>query len=299
VTTRICVLHVGTHKTGTTSFQALLAQNRSYFRENGIYYPLAGRTHPAAGRLFSHWLSRGWVHYSFGHHKLAWEVSGRRRDRWSRGNSLTQLAAELERVKPKTVLLSSEIFECLYGQQEALHRVREMLESVGFTARVVMTLRPPADYLQSLYVEMATWHGFTGELESFVAAALADGGVAFREWEFCFDYSRLVSVFAGVFGGANVRAVQYDAADSVSPLVRTSAALLGVRVPTIPHGERLNARATDWRRPTVPIRRPPPLPRPGHHESHPLQEVLSISQRGALDAAFNAMFENVVSRYGD
>ena len=42
VSTRICYIHVGTHKTGTTSIQRFLALNRERFADAGVLLPRAG-----------------------------------------------------------------------------------------------------------------------------------------------------------------------------------------------------------------------------------------------------------------
>ena len=36
------ILHAGTHKTGTTSIQKVLADNRDWLRERGLIYPDGG-----------------------------------------------------------------------------------------------------------------------------------------------------------------------------------------------------------------------------------------------------------------
>ena len=55
---RTAFVHVGTHKTGTTSLQSMLAANAKILRAAGVLVPLAGR------------VERG----SAGHHNVAWEL---------------------------------------------------------------------------------------------------------------------------------------------------------------------------------------------------------------------------------
>src|SRR6202022_3469950 len=73
-----CFIHIGTHKTGTTSIQHLLSRNSSALRQMGYYYPDAGRLelHP-------------------GHHNLAWGISGDRRFRDDYG-TIDDLIREVE-----------------------------------------------------------------------------------------------------------------------------------------------------------------------------------------------------------
>src|SRR4029453_10824750 len=54
------ILHVGTHKTGTTAIQRTLAENTDYFAKNGIHWPMFGRG-PAHHLLSTSTLERGLV----------------------------------------------------------------------------------------------------------------------------------------------------------------------------------------------------------------------------------------------
>ena len=53
------ILHVGTHKTGTTSIQRVLHDHSQYLRTHGLYYPSSLRYRGARGHLqFSHDVAR-------------------------------------------------------------------------------------------------------------------------------------------------------------------------------------------------------------------------------------------------
>lgn len=296
---KTCLLHIGTHKTGTTSFQALLAQNSRYFRSQGLHYPLVGRNFPVAARLFSDH-SRGWIHYSYGHHKLAWELSGRRRDKWSLGRSLTELQKDLQRRQAPSVLLSSEIFECLFRHPDALSVLRDALESLGYGCRVVVTLRTPTDYVQSLYTELAKWHGWTEDIDAFVGRVLADGAIAFREWDFCFDFFRLTTAFADVFGDRYVRALLYDPKDSVGPLLATCGSLLGISLRRVPTGRRLNTRQGSAGHSQSPTSHLSVLLRSSQKGGQPptTRQVLLPSHREALDERFSKSLADAMLKYG-
>ena len=56
------VLHIGTHKTATTTLQDTLATNRALLAEQGIVYPSIGR---ATGHhtLATHWIDLPKVYY--------------------------------------------------------------------------------------------------------------------------------------------------------------------------------------------------------------------------------------------
>jgi len=92
-----CVVHAGTHKTGTTAIQRFLAGNRERLARAGLYYPVTG--------LLSAQLP--------GHHNAAFEVTGDPRfDR--AGGTLDDVLDELARVRPANACISSEGFAHLH-----------------------------------------------------------------------------------------------------------------------------------------------------------------------------------------
>lgn len=284
--TKICVLHVGTHKTGTTSFQALLSNNTADFERQGLYYPIAGRSYPRT-RLF------------YGHHNLAWELTGDRRYR-TRAGSIETLAAELERTNPTAVLLSSEIFGCLFDRPSALSRVKTVLEQLGYMGRVVFTARTPSDYVRSLHAELS-WRGLRDDLDSFVACALRDGRFSFREMDFCFDYCQFATGFADVFGPLNIRALNYTPRDSVGPLLRACGTLLGIPLHTPQGMHRLNSTqgqrgvADGMARNVNRLRNI----RRTRRRDKALRSELSEAQRRALDSRFGESWDVVIQTYGE
>jgi hypothetical protein len=218
---KIAVVHIGTHKTGTTSLQSMIARNETYFAEQGLYYPTAGR----AGD---------------GHHNLAWELNGDERYDPTVG-SFADLTNELRQTKPRAVLLSSEDFEYLHLRPESLRNFRRRLSRLGYKTHVLVVLRRPSEYLESLYVELRK-HGLEEEFDDFLARALADGGVVFRGWDFRVNYKQLVPSFAAVFGRRAVHVLRYDTVDSVAPLLDACGRLLTLPLSPVADWERFNQR---------------------------------------------------------
>src|SRR5579872_2086723 len=138
---RICFLHIGTHKTGSTSLQALLTSNEQFLERNGILVPRTGRA----------WTGSG-------HHNLAWEWNGDERFNPALG-SWRNLLREIRSHDPPSFCLSSEDFEYLHRKPDALCRIRRDLNSIGYRVAIVVYLRPQADYAESLYAELVK-HGF-------------------------------------------------------------------------------------------------------------------------------------------
>lgn len=163
-------LHIGTHKTGTTSIQKFLANAENHLREDGILYPQSGRPnveHEA----------------KYGHHVLAWAIRKKKGvnhlDDWKR------VIDEIDTAKEQTVVLSSEDFETCTKEQIA--HIGVLLES--FEVHIVLFLRNPLDFLVSAYKQ---------NIKSGKTAESFDEFVERRKHR-C-NYTRLVERWAGKFG---------------------------------------------------------------------------------------------------
>jgi hypothetical protein len=219
---KVAVLHIGTHKSGTTSLQTMIARNLKYFSDQGLYYPAAGRGSDC------------------GHHNLAWELNGD--DRYDAASgSVADLVVELEQSVAPAVLLSSEDFEYLYRKPAKQAVLRQELEQLGYKVHVVAVLREPTEYVASLYVELLK-HGLAQDLHDFVVQAVAAGGVLFGKWDFRLDFRQLVTGFVEVFGADSVHVLPYDPGDSPGSVLRASGRLLNLRLVPVDNWERFNER---------------------------------------------------------
>lgn len=116
------VIHIGPHRTGTTSFQRMLGDASARLLTRGIWYPLAGRIN---------------------HQNLADELN-------ATIGRLDHCTLSWERVLAgtahcKTLILSAESFSFLL--REEIGRIRDMLPE----ARVLIVLRNPVDWHRSCY----------------------------------------------------------------------------------------------------------------------------------------------------
>ncbi len=221
---RVAYIHAGTHKTGTTSVQAMLGANAKALRAAGVLVPLAGR------------IDRRHA----GHHNLAWEL-GRDARFDPRFGNLAAVLREIAGAGEPAVCISSEDFELLHANAAALERLRDGLLALGYLPKIVLYVRPQADYIESLYAELVkAWNvGFTEYFESVIA----DG----RFGPSLLDYERLTDAFARTFGRENVIVRTYRASARGDELPRefieliAPGALPGRRL-TLP--PRLNRMAT-------------------------------------------------------
>ena len=159
------ILHIGTHKTGTSAIQSFLAFRAEQLRGHGIHYLKVGRDDTA------------------GNHQLPWSIRGKH------GAPLSvweDARAELARTDAVRAVISSEAF--WFTEPSA---VKDQLGDAG-DLRIVIYLRRQDRYLQSLYkqsvfggrrMDFAEWlesYRFRGDYLSVV-----------RRWEAAFGKDAL------------------------------------------------------------------------------------------------------------
>jgi hypothetical protein len=132
---RRCFLHIGTHKTGTTSIQHVLSRSGSALAEKGYFYPRSGRLEELPG-----------------HHNLAWEISGDRRFRQNAGTS-DDLIREVKD-ESADIILSSEDFGASLDHEARFSAFISLLESSGFRVTIIVYLRNQIDFLPRVYLTL-------------------------------------------------------------------------------------------------------------------------------------------------
>jgi hypothetical protein len=159
------VLHIGTHKTGTTSIQKVLHDHSPYFRNHGLYYPSSSLYRGTKGHLeFSHDVARNT------------DKSRRRTQAFVRHIKKSVASSE-------TILLSSEALyrhvlgtvnvssmfrdDYLDGRKFYVSRLAELFED--FDVEVLVYFRNYGYYLSWLYrkcIKSCDWHGTSSDFKS-------------------------------------------------------------------------------------------------------------------------------------
>jgi hypothetical protein len=181
------VLHIGIHKTGTTTIQNLFAENRELLARHGVIYPRIG--HMAGHHaLLADWVEMPPPYLLEGGTAPVWEWLNR-----EHGPS------------DRTVMLSSEKFCC--GRPVARVDMRELRARLSAFDRieVVCALRDQASLLQSFYIETAK-HRAPGPFVAFVKTAL-QGRIAGNIW---LDYNDLLDHLLTAFSVDEIRMVPRD-----------------------------------------------------------------------------------------
>jgi len=221
------ILHVGTHKTGTTSIQRALADNRQLLRGQGLVYPDGEGVFGAV---------KG------GHHRFSTSLSG------IHPEGAAQALAFVSNVRRsvdhrETVLISAEQFyRHIYGQDwlQDYSRPdywclrRKYLETVaaalsGFDVEIFLVLREKESFARSLFLELRRRERFAGEFAEFM--------INFANW---FEYQKQIRLLEEIFG--RVRVLSYELACQKG-LVRTFFDTIGFDVP--PGAESLWLRRTE------------------------------------------------------
>ena len=183
---RTLLLHVGTHKTGTTALQEMLIHNRDGFAANGIAIPETGRVYHTPEI------------YSPGHHGLAWDIGSA-----NPAGLVANLIDELHAGDARTAVISSEEFHPLHHRSEAFPALRAALEEAGFRTIVVLYLRAQARYAESLFQQHLRDHRNPSFAEH-IAEILDRGRMAIKDLHFEFFYSTLLDSLACSFGPENI-----------------------------------------------------------------------------------------------
>lgn len=140
------ILHVGIHKTGTTTLQEHIRRHSAAFSSKGLHYAPLDKLVSGGAK----------AHHHFAHFLAKDEISQAEMVFLKSG-----LHATMESIDDgQAIFISSEAFyrhtvkeknSYLLGRELYLQRVAQVLE--GFDVTVVVVLRRPEDYIRSLYQE--------------------------------------------------------------------------------------------------------------------------------------------------
>lgn len=183
------ILHVGTHKTATTTLQETFHRNRALLRKHGVIYPELGRR--------------------AGHHGLVtpWFEMPEVYDLGSPAKAVWQEIVKRHAKDDATVLLSSEEFS--RGNRSRRVDFAELREMVsGFDeVQVLCFLREQAAFLQSIFLEISKLPRQVGWREFYDKAMKT----RFASGLFL-DYNELYDHILTGFAPEEVRFVAFDAA---------------------------------------------------------------------------------------
>jgi hypothetical protein len=188
-------IHIGTPKTGSTSLEKFLYENRGVLKTQGYLYPEE--------------TIRG-----YGHHDIAYLASGTY-PRWatpqqrSLSELINSLRCETGNHNDKKIILSSEIFYLLANPND----VAKVIESLGFQIQDVQTivyLRRQDEAHQSWYNQKVKAQGYTGNIHDSIK----------ESWEL-WDYQKSLGPWSKTFGKENIILRAYETESLIGQDIRS------------------------------------------------------------------------------
>lgn len=183
-------LHIGTHKTGTTSIQRQLKRNRESLKEAGIWYPSEGELLPGRGNGITH-------------RNIARSLDNRGGPKPYSPDELCTIARSIatKSQQYEHTIISSEAFwrigfppaPELYAENELWFRKQSNVEQIrrlfqGLDVRVTAVLRERGAYIQSGYSEFVLATVYKHEIQTFI-----------RSYGHGWDYSKQLLAWSSQF----------------------------------------------------------------------------------------------------
>jgi hypothetical protein len=224
------LLHIGFHKTGTTSLQTAFASAREVARLNGVSYPGNGLQHSPA--------ALGVMNRTFG-----WPAKGGTPPRNSRWEKLVK---EVNGTSDR-VFMSSEFLE-----EADTATIQRIAQDLGPDLHVVATLRSLGRMLPSIWQQHVK-NGLVDEYEQWLKANLDNRNEKAKFW-IRHDHPRVISRWASVVGPENFTAVVVDESDrnmifdTFETMLGLPAGLLGAQPTTFNNRSMTAAEAELLRR---------------------------------------------------
>lgn len=194
-------IHSGLHKTGTTSLQKALYDNRAELARQGLLYPLTGIPDNPA-----HW----------GHHDLAYAL----RDREKAEEIWSKLRGEADNTGHNRVVISSEELGLLPFPLLPGPKPYQIIAQAfkGWEIRLICYLRPQAEMITSVYNHHVKSVGEYGHILDFIAR------IAGR-----LDYHHYLNVAAAGLGQEAIFVRRYQKARMVEgDIIADMAAQIGL-----------------------------------------------------------------------
>lgn len=184
------IIHIGTHKTGTTSIQKFLLTNESKLLKDGILFPKEGRMDNS------------------NHAPLAWELNSQLKIQKQNmlRNKWESLFNEIENNQCDKVVLSSEEFSLL--GTSSIELLQERLTKKHIQCQIIIFLRTQYELLQSNYVELLKQGVIDINFASFITQSYFQIDSRFTLLQF--DYQYMLQPWIKVFEKKNIQVINYS-----------------------------------------------------------------------------------------
>ncbi len=186
-------LHIGTHKTASSTLQLFFARNKNRLARSGFYYPVEGSYYLGienSQSLLSHSLRNARPAYI------------PKRVNFTRQGCIADIRRDIQNSACENVLVSSEHFSHSATHEE-VEAIRSAFSQVVSTIKVIVYLRRQDQRIESGYNQQVKSGLVFAGFREYAEGILADPGNAFR-------YDLLLGRFAEVFGEENIIARPFE-----------------------------------------------------------------------------------------
>lgn len=152
--TKICYLHLGFHKTGSTTLQKCLAKNRSFLLKQGINYPEFPNLYSESNdKLIQHSVP---IYSTFSNNTHDYHVNrrffGKDKKRIDEANNVYLSQLENELSKEYSIFLSGEDISLLSRNERS--PLIELIKGHGYHIKPFALVRDPYEYICSIYQQL-------------------------------------------------------------------------------------------------------------------------------------------------
>ncbi len=197
-------LHIGMHKTGTTSIQHFLHKNTLFLQQKGLYYPTMDGQEEQIINCFPFF--RNWEEFeSYKFRDIQEDEFDTIKEIFKKRLKETFLT-KIENCKQDKILLSDEGMgqstfghpRMHYGHLESMPCFYKALEELGFIVKIIVYIRTSADYLASRW-------------QQYVKFCLSDAEPCLDTWlETYHPYMEKLVQFIEIIGKENVILKAYE-----------------------------------------------------------------------------------------
>ncbi len=213
VSQRTCILHIGTHKTGSTALQLFLNENREALESTGLHLLRAGRE----GEM------------NWGNHHLAWELLSN-----DDGPVQRALRDELNSLEERVALITAEDLALLPQRPAALTALCNTIRAAGFEPKVITYLRAQGTLAESMYGQRVHSDQAIRRIAPYIDEILTTGQYRLENGGVLeYDYARLLSNIESVTGRESVFAKAYRTDGNLSQIFYDFLETLALAAPAL------------------------------------------------------------------
>ena len=162
---KLCIMHCGQPKTGTSSLQRYLAANADRLREHGILYPVFQRRKTELEAV-------PWAGYQ---HGVPLKSIARSASAHAKGSKSDQFLRSIEELPHDVLLLSAEfLFKLLFLYNRKYERTWEYFTDRGYQIETITYLRDQPDRLNSAYIQQTKTANTHASFEEFCEKRMGD-----------------------------------------------------------------------------------------------------------------------------